>query len=209
MERWAEHYFNRPASPDVPDTEGFAETSAYLCEVGSADDLSEEELAEIVLRRWAELHERYAEWTTRYSAAQLSQGLWAMFGPYPGMWGDLLIAEELPFEHRERALRSLIVPYRVYVKGWSPDEAMPHGWWMLWDHVLQTGMSDETKEVALKCFKEILAIEDARCQAYALHGLNHLSHPNRPAVVQEWMDAHRDEDWNWEWVEACRDGRAM
>ena len=61
----------------------------------------------------------------------------------------------------------------------------------------------------LACLEEILAMDDERCQAYALHGLNHLDHPQRPTVVQRWIEAHRNRGWNMVWVEKCRDGTAM
>ena len=87
---------------------------------------------------------------------------------------------------------------------------MPHGWEMLWDMVFGPGqMPDETADIFLASLEEILSINDKRCQAAALHGLNHLDHPRRPAVVQAWINAHRHEGWNISWLEACRDGKAM
>lgn len=46
---------------------------------------------------------------------------------FPSTWGDLMVSEEIPFELRARTMRSLVVPYRVYVHGWNPKEAMPDG----------------------------------------------------------------------------------
>ena len=208
VERWAEYYFGPPASPDTLTWEPYEGDAAYLCDIGSEENLDEAGLGAIVLRRCAELHERYAEWTPRYSAAQLSQGLWAMFSS-PSDWNDLLFDDRLPFDLRARAMRALVVPYRDYVKGWNPNEAMPHGWEMLWDLILKHKSPIDLADVALGCLEEILAMDDERCQAYALHGLNHLDHPQRPAVVQRWIDAHRNRGWNVVWVEKCRDGTAM
>ena len=129
----------------------------------------------------------------------------------PSDWNDLLFDERLPFDLRARAMRALVVPYRDYVKGWNPNEAMPHGWEMLWDLVLGYKNPGELADVALDCLKEILAMDDDRCQEYALHGLGHLAHHDRPNVVQEWMDKHRHEAamWRWEWVEQCREGTVL
>lgn len=82
---------------------------------------------------------------------------------------------------------------------------------MLWDMVLPAKMGDDMKQVAMECLQQILALPDQWCQGAALHGLNHLDHPERLAVVQAWMDAHLDEKerWNWRWVGGCRDGEAM
>ena len=185
VERWTEWFFARPASPDGPDSAPFDAESDWLDE--SDSPLAEEATSGVViLERVSELHERYAECAGTYSAAQLSQGLWAMFS-FPCYLGALLSEDDLPLSLRARALRSLIVPYRVYVKGWNPDEAMPHGWDMLWDLVLSyKKVPRDVADVALECLREILSLDDLRCQAAALHGLNHLDHPDRAATVQRW-----------------------
>ena len=139
-EEWARYYFDPPASQDEPSDEPYATDSIDVCELGGRDEAA---VALLVLERIAELHERYAEWTLRYSAAQLSQGMWAMFS-YPGSLESLLTDGELDFEPRARAMRSLVVPYRDYVKGWNPNEAMPHAWDMLWDGILAHQRSPQT-----------------------------------------------------------------
>ncbi len=208
VEAWAERYFDHPTAGRAART--WRERFDSSCEgLGRFEgDLSEPPLV-VLLTRVAELHERYAEWTARYTAEGLNQGLWAMFS-YPGYFGTAMADEAAAFELRARAMRSLVVPYRVYVKGWNPDEAMPNGWWMLWDLLSSLdaprgGMAG----VALECLEEILAIPDRRCQEAALHGLSHLEHRDRPAVVQAWIDRHGGEGWDLRWLESCRDGEAM
>ncbi len=85
---------------------------------------------------------------------------------------------------------------------------MPHGWFMLWHLILKRRSPGDMADVALDCLKEILALPDGRCQGAALHGLNHLRHPDRPAVVQRWIDLY-GKGWNREWLEAFRDGSAL
>ncbi len=205
VEQWAEWYFDRPATGAGPNSALFDSESDFL----EADDLPDGASPELViLERLAELHERYEDWTTTYSADQLSQGLWAMFS-FPGFLGEVLLSGELPLGPRARLMRSLVVQYRVYVKGWDPNAAMPHGWEMLWDLILGNKHAGDLADLALECLGEILAMDDVRCQGAALHGLNHLNHPKRPAMVQRWIDQHRGNGWNLGWLEACRDGRAM
>ena len=69
----------------------------------------------------------------------------------------------------------------------------------------------QVADAMLETLTQILELKDRRCQYYALHGFNHLKHPCGAAVVQNFMDAHR-EDWDEEelaYAEACRDGEAM
>ena len=194
----ARHYFDRPARASQPRNDGFEDPFAAREEwlfPGEA------------LRDLALLHERYAEWGRLYTAAQLSQGEWAMFSE-PGWHGWALSKGEVPFWVKERFLWSLAVPFLDYVKGWNPGEEMPHGFFMLWHLVLpHEPLERSVGQVALESLEMILSIDDERCQMYALHGLNHLDHPDRAKVVQAWMDRERNRvD---PWVTQCRDGEAM
>ncbi len=75
-------------------------------------------------------------------------------------------------------------------------------------------ISDEERTILdqmLATLTKILALEEGRCEQYVLHGLGHLHHPQRAAVVQKFIDEHADE-WpedTWGWVEDCRDGTVM
>lgn len=66
-------------------------------------------------------------------------------------------------------------------------------------------------DAMLETLTQILYLEDARCQQYALHGLNHLEHPRGAAIVQGFIDRHKSE-WSaagLAWVQSCRDATAM
>lgn len=86
---------------------------------------------------------------------------------------------------------------------------------------LSTGMDIEFEDLAptehqvmdamLETLTKILYLDEERCASYALHGLNHLQHPQRAATVQKFIDSH-SQQWDeqaLEWVESCRDGKAM
>ena len=78
-----------------------------------------------------------------------------------------------------------------------------------WDEI-----SDEESAILgqmLATLTKILALEEDRCEQYALHGLGHLHHPQRAAVVQKFIDEHADE-WPEDalaWIKECRDGTVM
>ena len=66
-------------------------------------------------------------------------------------------------------------------------------------------------DAMLDTLTQILHLEEERCVYYALHGLNHLKHPRRAAVVQEFLERHKRQ-WNTEslaYAQSCRDGEAM
>lgn len=66
-------------------------------------------------------------------------------------------------------------------------------------------------DAMLETLTRILNLDDERCQDCALHGLNHLNHPQRAQTVQNFIDLHRSA-WDEEalsWLESCRDGKAM
>jgi hypothetical protein len=68
-----------------------------------------------------------------------------------------------------------------------------------------------THDAMFETLVAILRLPDQRTQGYALHGLGHLKHPGGPAVVQGYIDAHREEltPEGLAWVEKCRDGTVM
>ena len=63
----------------------------------------------------------------------------------------------------------------------------------------------------LEILVKILALNEGRCEQFALHGLGHLIHPQKAVVVQKFIDDNRnnfDED-GIAWLEQCRDGTVM
>src|ERR1043166_4555355 len=66
-------------------------------------------------------------------------------------------------------------------------------------------------DAMFKTLCEILALDDKRCQAYALHGLGHLHHPDGAAKVQAFIDSHCGEFSSADiaWLEQCRDGTVL
>ncbi len=84
----------------------------------------------------------------------------------------------------------------------------------LWEQTYRAASED--KRAILDCTLEvlvrILSIDDARCQSAALHGLGHLRHPRRAAIVQDYIQKYghlyRDRD-AIRWLRHCRDGVVM
>lgn len=74
-----------------------------------------------------------------------------------------------------------------------------------------TPTEHQVMDAMFEILTKILYLDDQRCESYALHGLNHLPHPQRSATVQKFIDsrAHEWDEQTLGWVENCRDGKAM
>lgn len=66
-------------------------------------------------------------------------------------------------------------------------------------------------DTAFQILREILEIGEPRCETCAIHGLGHLLHPDKPALIQKYIDQHRGSlDAGFlEWLEECRNGAMM
>ena len=100
---------------------------------------------------------------------------------------------------------------QIQANGFISENASPHA------HLADVSydeLEENEKKVAdamLETLCEILALDDERCQQYALHGMGHLHHPQVRAVVQAFIDKNSGE-WDEDalrWVESCRDGTVM
>ena len=86
---------------------------------------------------------------------------------------------------------------------------------LLWEQIYRNATED--KRAVLDCTLEVLIrilhIDSLPCQGAALHGLGHLRHPRRAAVVQEYIEANRhiwsDNVECLHWLRHCRDGVVM
>lgn len=164
----------------------------------------------------------------RYGFEKIDQGLWAVliglhFSP---SITELLWDSTIPLECRIECIRSMRLVYTEVVAKIPEDVEMVNIFYMWWDlldlypptnHAMRDHPNDDRAnekllvDVALNILKEILEIDDERCHSSALHGLGHLLHPRRAALVQDFIDRHRDEcdEAGIKWLEECRDGTVM
>ena len=85
---------------------------------------------------------------------------------------------------------------------------MENGYFMLW-HTLASGVDDtEISLLLLQTLSELIAHPDDRVQASAIHGLGHLRHPGRRAVIDWYLKSHPQRATD-PWIQQCRDGTVM
>ncbi|RYG32602.1 hypothetical protein EON81_20240 [bacterium] len=208
IEAWAELFLNRYLESSIPGWDALADELLPLWDACELHGLAPQEGGDLFLRRLTEFHLRYADWGVIYPARNLNFGVWRMFGD-PCWYRNVFQSGEIPFAQIEPVYRSLVVPYRDYVQHLPEDEPIDNGLYMLWHMLLaHQHFAPRIENLCLEILEEILAIQDGRCQWAALHGLNHLEHPDRPSVVQRYIDRYGTPE-SLSALEAIRDGEAM
>jgi hypothetical protein len=132
--------------------------------------------------------------------------------------------EEIP---SELVYKTLVLPILMDKGDWTDAERLQkiHGlqpllgaelnydfWDWTEDEIREFREQDQLLiETEFQMLKEILAIGDPWCEEFVLHGLGHLMHPEKPPLIQKFIDRHHetlDAD-SLEWLEQCRDGSIM
>ena len=181
---------------------------------------------EIVVDHLTNLFTQFGKIASKYTLAQVDQGVW-------GMWGvtlrlhELLFGPPVPLKSRLDCIRSMYHVYSDYVSNLErpPDPEIESGFDMWWDLVLHgfwdssrpviagTWRGDASKldaeshvllNVLFETLTQILAIPNRASQLSALHGLGHLYHPQVHDVVQGFIDANPT-GFSLKWLEQCRD----
>lgn len=212
---WIQFFFDRPR---LRDDQLFADV---FCPDAASFDVSDPRRIVSNLERLFTDFRHIAE---RYTLRQINQALWAMLGSgfeLPrSLWDPSVSRAE-----RLACVRSMRRPFADVVAG-HPAPVMETCFYMWWDLVLESfwslrpqppdyaGLDADGRvllDVAFETLCSILALDDVRCQEYALHGLGHLHHPEAPARIEEFIVAHRV-DLSADqvaWLEACRNGSVL
>ncbi|RYG31390.1 hypothetical protein EON81_22985 [bacterium] len=146
-----------------------------------------------------------------YSLAQIDHGIWALWSGELNLKG-LLFDERIDWPIREATIRSMAIPFRDFLAG-HPIHVMENCFFMWW-HLIRVpgGYERRLRDAYFETLREILSINDDRCQGAALHGLGHLRHPGRFDLIGEYIDKHAelltDPD-GLHWVEQCQIGTVM
>jgi len=155
----------------------------------------------------------------RYSDRQIEQGCLCMCaGGFDGSVSDLIWTVELAVTAQERLIHSM---FDLYANLFSSDPC-GHACMMWWDPLAfpfnpmkdaDPATNDGHRRIQNAMFEtlsRILTLDSENCQFAALHGLNHVLHPDTEAVIKAYIDKHpdlSDPDRNYAW--ACARGEAM
>jgi hypothetical protein len=159
----------------------------------------------------------------RYSPAQISHGIWAMFSPSFSLL-DVLWDDSVALEKRAELIAAMAGLFKGFVRSHDaePLQKCFYMWWHIvvtgfWAHAGQFESQDLSSldpqsavllETMFRTLVEILAVDDPRVQGYALHGLGHLQDPRVHGVVEAYLERNQDRftEEHVRWIEQCRDG---
>jgi len=141
----------------------------------------------------AALFESSGDLRWRYSAEQLEQGLWFIFGPGGEEWfAGLLRDDGLPLQLRQRFIATIFDLYERLLSQVELDTATFMLWDLLINQFFNGDANDHVVPVALKAtifetLSRILELPDQECQRAALHGLGHLHHRDTALTVTGYL----------------------
>lgn len=153
-----------------------------------------------------------------YTPKQLDKILQFIFGHYHYGVNSLIYDSRIAFVSRQAVIQAI---YNLYTKLFIHDPIEYHRY-MLWDDLAFNYTVDSfayyfkeeektlLQNVMFETLGKILNIKNKDCQFAALHGLNHLRHPETESLIRQYMASHDDltED-DIEFAEACITGTMM
>jgi hypothetical protein len=147
---------------------------------------------------WDDTRDRVADWqldyaTTLFSAPSfllgsyseqaLRNGFWSL----PNAWDlrDLIWDQGLDSNRREACLRAMYFLFRdLFARNPLEDTCF-----MWWDLLRYFGQRRDPRviETQLSVLGQILSLSDEECQRAALHGLGHITHDGKAALIAEFL----------------------
>jgi len=168
---------------------------------------------------FAELFAQSGALPSRYSKAQLEQGCWAMISSsLECSVHGLIWRNGLDIERKEALIGSIFQLYANLFMNTALDTACE----MFWDALAYEfnpmkraapDTNEEHRRIQLAMFStlvRILGLDSRACQNAALHGLNHVMHPNTGAVVAQYLASHPElTPEERDYADACARGKVM
>lgn len=142
------------------------------------------------------------ELLVRYSRAQIEQGLWWMQTSYnDGSAADVLWTASLPVERRLAMIRAMYFLYSELFSGHRFGRA-PHMWWENLARPVAGLAGGEAwwadrhriENAMFRTLSSLLDLDAEQCRIDALHGLNHLAHPDRELIIGNYLDRRSELD---------------
>jgi hypothetical protein len=225
FEAFTEFFFARDVVPDEEQYDYFL-TDLH----GEKYFESVPSVPEVLVNHLGRLFLEFGHIASKYSLAQVDQGIWGMWGANLRLY-EFLFAPSVPLESRLNCIRSMYYVYSDYVSQLKrePDPEVESGIYMWWDLILHgfwdlsrpvvpgTWRGDASKldsesrvmlDVLFETLTKILAIPNRTSQHSALHGLGHLFHPSVHDTVQGFIDTNPT-GFRLKWLEQCRDCDVM
>ena len=105
-------------------------------------------------------------------------------------------------------VEAMVHPFADYLAR-QPDAENQNGFHMWFDLFLSGENVGPLAESYLRVLKQVLYLPNIACQGAALHGLNHLVHPDRGAVIAEWLNNPVASKELEDYARSCAEGKCM
>lgn len=127
----------------------------------------------------------------KYSHAQIEQGFWAIQScNIECSVAEIIWHKHIPFVMRANCVRSMFSLYERLFANFSSETAAEMWWdslafgWHCGNRSRNNGGEDEQmQDVMFTTLGKILSLPSPDCQAYALHGIGHLHHPDTLSLI--------------------------
>lgn len=151
-----------------------------------------------VVDLYMELFSRSSELPERYSKDKLEQGLWFMMGGSSLDFSlcELLRDDQLEIELKEQLIESMYFLYERLYYNDTLDGTSCYMWWDSFCYAYSVpGSRDPVnnkehrriQDAMFRTLVSILGLDSDICQGAALHGLNHLKHPDTERVIKDFI----------------------
>jgi hypothetical protein len=152
-------------------------------------------------RRFIKMFRDAGSLLDKYDVKNLERGCWVMFGPGDqGNLTDLIWNHDIPIEVKEELISSMYFMYRdVFIR-----QPLGHACEMWWDGLAyainpmgraQPSKNHEHRRIQNAMFEtlsRVLYLDSSDCQGAALHGLNHVLHPENNRIIKTFIDSQPD-----------------
>ncbi|WP_208347414.1 hypothetical protein [Pseudaestuariivita rosea] len=155
---------------------------------------------------------------SKYDSEKLEQGCWAMFSGFDGNLNYLIWDSAIPIKTKEDLIASMYFIYRDLFAVDPLGEACE----MWWDglayeiHPLKRADPENNphdkriQDAMFEVLSKILLLESVHCQSAALHGLNHVAHPDTENIVKKYVESHPElSEADIDYAYRCAKGNAL
>lgn len=168
---------------------------------------------------FTEMLENAGSLLSRFDRAQVEQGCWAMFGAgSDGNLNELIWHDDVSIQAKETLIESMYDVYRDLFSHDPLGEACEMWWDGLAYDIHPMGVADvvhnpehrRIQDAMFKTLAKILKLNSIDCQSAALHGLNHVAHPDTERLIESFIKDHPElSDESIEYARLCAKGQAL
>jgi hypothetical protein len=166
-EEWTRFAFDHPVAKDPW---YYTEEMHFTCDPA------------VVLKYYIRLFHDPVSALSPYDDPHLEQGFWFIAGSQLADW---LWDDEIPLQLRTECIASMPALFRKLFLTHPLDQAC-YMWWDMLRHFGDTG-DPKIIDAMVAALEQILALPVRHCQISALHGLGHLVHTSKAAIIGRFL----------------------